>query len=64
MPWHEIFRPDTIVFMIPIVAILVGGIIAIVSMWMNHRERMGMIEQGIHPDHKPEEDEEDSHAEY
>ena len=40
--------------MVPIAGILVGGIIAIVCIVIKHRERMAMIEQGIHPDH-PEE---------
>ena len=48
-------RPDTIVFLIPISAILVGGIIAIVKILIHHRERMTMIEHGIHPDYRPEE---------
>ena len=47
-------RPDTAVFVIPIVAILVGGIIVlctvISSLWLRHRERMAMIERGMHPD--------------
>jgi hypothetical protein len=38
------------VFLIPIVAILVGGAIAIAKMITNHQERIAMIERGIHPD--------------
>ena len=38
------------VFMIPIVAILVGGAMAITKMMISHRERLAMIERGIHPD--------------
>ena len=54
--WYQmIFRPEIIVFMIPIVAILVGGAISILKMWIKHRERMGLIEHGIHPDYPPEE---------
>lgn len=48
-------RPEAIVFMIPIMAILVGGIIAIAKMVIRHRESMAMIEQGLHPDHLGEE---------
>ena len=33
-------HPDTLVLMIPIVAILVGGIIGIAKLVMRHRERM------------------------
>jgi hypothetical protein len=48
-------RPETLVFAIPIIAILVGGIIVlcivISSVWLRHRERMAMIERGMHPDH-------------
>jgi len=51
-------RPDTAVFAIPIVAILVSGIIVlcivISSLWLRHRERMAMIERGMHPDHPQE----------
>jgi hypothetical protein len=44
-------RPATVVFAVPIAAILVGGILAITRMLIRHRERMAMIEQGMHPDH-------------
>ena len=58
--WLKLFfKPDTIVFLIPIVAILVGGIIAVVTILIRHRERMTMIEHGIHPDYRPEEPLED-----
>ncbi|MBN1417244.1 MAG: hypothetical protein JXP34_00620 [Planctomycetes bacterium] len=43
-------NPATAVFLIPIAAIAVGGIIAIVKLQMTHRERMAMIERGMHPD--------------
>ena len=43
------------VFAIPIVAIVCGSIKAIVKMIINHRERMGLIQHGIHPDYPPEE---------
>ncbi len=56
--WLQVFtRPDVMVFAIPIIAILVGGIIAITKILISHRERMGMIEHGIHPDYPPEEEE-------
>ena len=58
--WLQLFfRPETLVFLIPIVAILTGGIIAIMKILIHHRERMTMIEHGIHPDYQPEESLED-----
>ncbi len=49
--WFSIFRdPATLVFMIPISAILVGGVIEIARRIMRHRERMAMIERGMDPD--------------
>ena len=38
------------VFLIPIVAILVGGAIAIIGMVHKHHERIAKIERGINPD--------------
>jgi hypothetical protein len=55
----SILRPDIVVFLIPISAIAVAGAVAIVCRMVSHRERMAMIERGIHPDHPPEEEEED-----
>jgi hypothetical protein len=43
--------------MIPIVAILVGGISEIVKRIFRHRERMAMIERGMNPDEKPADEE-------
>jgi hypothetical protein len=37
-------------FLIPIVAIFVGGVIAIVAMTHAHEERLAKIERGIDPD--------------
>ena len=36
--------------LIPIVAIIVGGAIAITAMVHNHEERIAKIERGINPD--------------
>ncbi len=56
MTWmHFLSRPEVLVFTIPIVAIVVGGIVTIVRRLVVHRERMAMIEQGLHPDHPPDE---------
>ena len=38
------------VFLIPIIAIIVGGVIAIVGMLHKHQERLAKIERGIDPD--------------
>jgi hypothetical protein len=38
------------VFLIPISAILVGGVISVVSMMHKHQERLAKIERGIDPD--------------
>ena len=40
-------------FLIPIVAILVGGAIAITTMILRHNERIAKIERGIDPDGGP-----------
>ncbi len=37
------------VFLIPIVAILMGGIIGVVKLILNHQERIALIERGIAP---------------
>jgi hypothetical protein len=47
-------NPDTIVFLVPIVFVLVFGIVAITKLLIRHRERMAMIERGMHPDYPPE----------
>jgi hypothetical protein len=39
-------------FLIPIVAVIVGGVIAIVAMTHAHQERLAKIERGIDPDAK------------
>ena len=39
--------------LVPIVAILVGGAIAITAMILRHQERLAKIERGIDPDASP-----------
>ena len=39
--------------LVPIVAILVGGAIAITAMVIRHEERLAKIERGIDPDASP-----------
>jgi len=36
--------------LIPLVAILVGGVIAVIAMVQKHQERLAKIERGIDPD--------------
>jgi hypothetical protein len=36
--------------LVPIVAVIVGGVIVVVSMVHKHRERLAKIERGIDPD--------------
>ncbi len=50
----RLLRPEILGVMIPIVAILTGGAIAISARLTRHRERLAMIERGMHPD-RPEE---------
>jgi len=38
------------IWLVPIAAIVVWGIIELVKMILNHQERLAMIERGIHPD--------------
>jgi len=40
-------------FLIPIVAIIVGGAVAIIAMVHRHAERIAKIERGIDPDASP-----------
>ena len=51
----KVLSPEVLVFCIPALGIIVGGIIAIIHMFQKHRERMHMIDRGIHPDYPPEE---------
>jgi Kef-type K+ transport system membrane component KefB len=39
--------------LVPIVAIIVGGAIAITAMVIRHQERLAKIERGIDPDASP-----------
>jgi hypothetical protein len=50
-----LFHGEGLAFLMIIVAIIVGGVTGIAKLYMIHRERMAMIERGIHPDYKEEE---------
>lgn len=61
MDWSYLTNPQILPFLIPIVAILIpivaivmGVIKKIVEILVRHRERMAMIERGMHPDNVPE----------
>jgi hypothetical protein len=49
-----VFRSEVLFFVIPVVAILVGGIVGLTKLLLRHRERMAMIQRGMHPD-RPQE---------
>jgi hypothetical protein len=59
MYWERLLQPDVLVFLIPISAILVGGAVAITKLLIRHRERLAMIEHGMHPDQPPVGDRQD-----
>jgi hypothetical protein len=40
--------------LVPIVAVIVGGAIAITAMILRHQERIAKIERGIDPDASPQ----------
>ena len=48
-------HPGRLAIMIPIVLIISGAITNIVKRVVSHRERMAMIEMGLHPDYPPDE---------
>lgn len=50
----RILRPDILGVMIPIVAIVAGFGLLLARRIIVHRERMAMIERGMHPD-RPDE---------
>ncbi len=49
MEWIASLGP----FLIPIVAVVVGGAIAITAMVLKHQERIAKIERGMDPDAPP-----------
>ena len=55
MEWLKELEPQTIGALIPVVAIIVGGIVLVTKAIIRHRERLAMIEKGMHPDHPPTE---------
>ena len=55
MEWLNELNPRTLGMMIPLVAIIVGGVVLVTKAVIRHRERLAMIEKGMHPDYPPEE---------
>jgi hypothetical protein len=47
---ERLLTPETLVLIIPVAGIVVGGIAVVLSQVHRHRERMAMIEQGMDPD--------------
>lgn len=57
MTWERrLLEPDVLALAIPIVLIIVFATTKIIKSLIVHRERMAMIEHGIHPDFPPEDD--------
>ena len=56
--WSRFFLNPAVVWVtIPVAAILIGGIQALVKMYFSHQERIAMIEQGMHPGAERSDDE-------
>ena len=55
--WSRLLSEDILPILIPIVAIIAGATVVIVKKVFTHRERMAMIERGIHPDYPPDDGE-------
>ena len=51
---NSLLSSATLPFLIPIVAIIVGGVVVVVRIIIRHQERMVMIDRGMHPDLPPE----------
>ena len=52
---ESLLNPAILGIMIPIVAVVTAGTVILARVWMRHRERMAMIEMGMHPDHPEDE---------
>ncbi len=53
----RVLDPAILPFVVAIVAIVVFGTVRIVKAIIRHRERLAMIDMGIHPDYPPLEEE-------
>ncbi len=52
---RRLLDPDVLGVLIPIMLIVVFGGVSLAKKLIIHRERMAMIELGIHPDYPPDE---------
>jgi hypothetical protein len=43
-------NPQVFAMLIPLAAIVMGGTYALARAYMRHKERLAMIERGMHPD--------------
>ena len=51
MDMYSLFQnPAAAVFLVAAIAIVVGGAVKIVTLYLRHRERVEMIRNGMHPD--------------
>ena len=49
--WAGMFlRPESAVFVVAVVGIVVLGVVGLVKALLRHRERIAMIQNGMHPD--------------
>ena len=52
--WQDVLQPEVMALAVPILGIAVGGVLGAISIIskaiLRHRERMAMIERGMHPD--------------
>ncbi len=48
-------RPESAVFVVAVVGIVVLGVVQLVKTLIRHRERIAMIQNGMHPDAHAEE---------
>ena len=51
MDWSNLLtNPATAVFVVAAIAIVVMGVVKVVTVYLRHRERVEMIRRGMHPD--------------
>ncbi len=53
MFWERVLRPEIIWVIVPVIALCVWGVLSLMGNVHRHRERMAMIQQGMHPDESP-----------
>jgi hypothetical protein len=60
--WSRFFdNPEILGIMLPIVAVIAAAIVIIIKLLIRHRERMTMIERGMHPDYPMEDAQDNTH---